>query len=299
VVSADGILVALTASGGPSGPHRPAGRDRSTIVVADRDAIRHRLDLPGNYVPDAFTSDLSGLYVLEWLPATAPDFYRVRLVDFGTGQLQQLWTRDKVPIPPGAEEEMRGEGRQAVYSADRQFLYTLYTHQPGEGSMSPAHGFVHALCLQQRWAYCIDLPEPFGQGPTPAHALSITPSGSTLHVTDFSSGRVAVVDTRELVVGPVHQIPTGTGTAYAASSAADRLYLGIGSRILVVNPRSGAVVTAWNAGAEVRGLALSADATRLFVGYAGAVAWRDTAGGLELGRLAVPGMTALRTVGRP
>jgi hypothetical protein len=301
-VSADGVLVALMAPGGATQPYRPVARDRSTIVIADRDSIRKRLDLGGNYVPDAFTTDLTGLYVLEWLPAGAPEHYRVRLVDFGTGEPTQLWTRDKQPIPPGAEEEMRGEGRQAVYSPDRRFLYTLYTHQPAEGSvgsMSPAHGFIHALCLEQRWAYCVDLPEPFGQGPTAAHALSITPSGATLHVADLSSGRVAVVDTHELAVGWVRQIPMGAGTAYAASSGGDRLYLGIGSRILVVDPRSGALLATWNAGAEVRGVALSPDATRLFVGRGGSVAWRDASSGLPLGQVPVPGMTALHTVGRP
>jgi hypothetical protein len=107
-VSATGTLVALTAEGS----HRPAGRERTTIVVADSSGARpaREFDLAGNFEPEAFSADDAYLFVLEYLPANAPEHYRVRRVELATGQVQPLLLRDKQLIPASAEEEMRGEG---------------------------------------------------------------------------------------------------------------------------------------------------------------------------------------------
>ena len=47
------------------------------------------------------------------------------------------------------------------------------------------HAFVHTLSLDQCFAYCIDLPAPFGEGPAEGHAIAVGRSG----------GRPVVVDT--------------------------------------------------------------------------------------------------------
>ena len=88
------------------------------------------MELPGNLEPEAFSAAGERLFVLDYLPPAAPDRYRVRMVNLATGKLEPLLTPAKSVVPPGAEEEMRGEGRQAVYDAGRQLLFTLYTHQP-------------------------------------------------------------------------------------------------------------------------------------------------------------------------
>jgi DNA-binding beta-propeller fold protein YncE len=290
VTSPDGNLVAL------SDPAPSGGRARTTIVVAESHGERKRLELTGNYEPDAFARANTGLCLLEWLPPLAPDRYRVKL--FGLeGDATGLFTRDKVPIPPGSEQEMRGERRQAAYGPAYQVLYTLYTHQPGvagAGWDEETDAFVHTLDLTIGWAYCLDLPAPFGTGPGPAHTVAVTPDGRWLLVADLNHGRLAYADTDQLVVRSVVPIPTGTGSAYATVSPDNgRLYLGIGPTIHVIDLVSRRPVGRWEAGGEVHGLALSPDGHRLLTGYPGGVGWRDASSGVPLGRAAVPGLTRL------
>jgi hypothetical protein len=290
VASMDGRLVALTGGG-------------TTIVVADHAAERYRVALAGNYEPDAFALDGRRLFVLEWLPPAAPDRYRVRVVDLATGEVGPLLGRDKVPVPPGAEEEMRGERRQAAYGPDGATLYTLYTHQPDHrhtrdllaGRPGGVHAFVHTLNLDLGWAYCLDLPEPFGFGPVAGHALAVA---DRLYVADATSGRLAVADSGSLTVTRVVAVPTGTGAAYAAIAPGGHwLYLGGGRRIHQVDVRTFGVAATWTVPDPVRGLAASADGARLYVGYPGGVAWRDGRSGAILGRRAVPGLVEVRSIG--
>jgi DNA-binding beta-propeller fold protein YncE len=299
ITSPDGTIVALTAPADA----RQAGREKTTILVADPSGARQRLNLAGNFQPDAFRTDGAGLFVLDWLPPKAPDRYRVRVVDLGTGAPGPLYTRDKVPVPAGAEEEMQGEGRQAVFAPGAQTLYTLYTHQPDHqhtrdllagGRKTPVHAFVHTLDLQVGWAYCIDLPDPFGHGPAEGHTIAISPEGRRLFIADRSSGKLAIVNAADLTVTKVVPIPTGTGSASSAVSPdGAKLYLGGDSRVHVVDLGTFAVGKAWNVGGTVRGLAVSKDGQRLLVGYPGGVGWRYAGSGLELGRLGVPGLTDL------
>jgi DNA-binding beta-propeller fold protein YncE len=295
----DDARVALAAPGGDR--YRPVGRSATTILIAGADGIEHRLELPGNYEPDAFAREGTGLFVLEWLPPTAPDRYRVRLVDLASGTFTEMLTREKQPVPLGKEEQMRGLGRQAVYAPGGQTLYTLYTQQPGgaarveDGWDTDSAGFVHTLDTTVGWAYCLDLPEPFGTGPNEAHTIALTPSGRNLLVADLSSGKLALADTNDLKIINVFDIPRGTGTAYSAVSLDGAwLYLGIGQDLHVVDLVRFEAVARWDAQEEVRGLAVSADGARLLVGYRGGVGWRDAMGGTQLGRVPVRGAIELR-----
>jgi YVTN family beta-propeller protein len=298
VTSPTGDLVALTAAGAPR------GHERSTILVCDGRGIRYRLDLPGNYEPDAFGHGGTGLFVLDWLPPTGPERYRVRVADLATGSLNSLLTRDKSAIPPGDEEDMRGAARQAVYAPGRQTLFTLYTNQPDHlhtrdliagGKITEATAFVHTLNVEIGWAYCLDLPEPFGHGPAAGHSVALSPDGRRLLVADHTSGKLAVADTETLVVSSVVPVQTGAGTAASVVSGdGRRLYLGIGSQLHVVDLAGLTEVAHWPALGEVRGLALSEDGRRLLVGYPDAVGWFDPATGTQLGRASVPGVTGLR-----
>jgi DNA-binding beta-propeller fold protein YncE len=298
VVAPDDAQVALTAPGGDR--YRPVGRDRTTILVAAGGGVRHKLELSGNYEPDAFAREGTGLFVLEWLPPTAPDRYRVRLVDLPSGRFTEMLTREKQPVPVGTEEQMRGQGRQAVTAPGGQTLYTLYTRQPGaapvEGGWdTESPGFVHTLDTSVGWAYCLDLPDPFGTGPAAAHTIALTPDGRHLLVADLSTGHLAIADTETLKILYVLEVPNGTGTAYSAVSAdGKRLYLGIGADLHVVNLDLLNTVARWDAGGEVRGLALSGDGSRLLVGYPGAVGWCGAGDGAPQGRVPVPGLIELR-----
>ncbi|PZV93637.1 hypothetical protein SAMN05443287_102610 [Micromonospora phaseoli] len=303
-VSTDGTRLALTTEGVSATKERPAGRDVTPVLIADAGGVRQRLRLPGNVVPEAFTHDLAGLFVLEWLPPNAPDRYRVRVVDLATGVPGPLSTRDKAPVPAGAEEEMRGDGRQAVLAPNRTVLYTLYTHQPDHQHTrdrisgrpgSDVHAFVHTLHLQQRWAYCVDLPHPFGEGAADGHAMAITPDGSRLYVADVSSGAVAEISTGELTVRRTVRLATGTGPAFAAADG-ERLFLGTGAAVRAVDLAGLNVAAERPVREPVTGLVLSPDGSHLYVGQSAAVAWQDPISGGELGRAAVPGLLGLRGV---
>ncbi|BEL08148.1 hypothetical protein Q0Z83_063390 [Actinoplanes sichuanensis] len=298
VISSDGRVCALSRTGASD---RPAARTRTTLLITGPGGRSER-DLVGVIEPDAFTADGSGLFVLEWLPAAAPDHYRVRLLDLATGAVQPLNTRDKTPVPPGAEEEMRGDGRQAVLSADRTMLFTLYTHQPGHrhtrdllsGRPGNAHAFVHVLHLVERWAYCLDLPHPFGEGPTAGHALAA--DGRTLFVADLNSGKLAYASPSSLSIERVVDVPPVAGsTAALALTADDRILLGAGG-VTVLDRASGRSTGRWELPGPVRGLALSRDGRRVYAGGTGRVTWLDAAIGVRSGEVTVPGLTALRHV---
>jgi hypothetical protein len=280
----------------------PAARERTALLVTTGQQ-QERFDLGGVIEPDAFTSDGSGLFVLEWLPATAPDHYRVRLLDLGTGVVRPLLTRDKVPVPAGAEEEMRGDGRQAVLSPERLVLYTLYTHQPGHrhtrdllsGRPGGAHAFVHVLHLAQGWAYCLDLPHPFGEGPAERHALALSADGRTLAVADVTSGSLAYADTESLTIRQVIAVPRGDGAASLVfTPEGDRVLVGAGTRVAGIG--GGGPASTWAVPAPIRGLGLSRDGTRLYAGGTDEIVWLDTTSGELRGRSPAAGLTALRHV---
>jgi YVTN family beta-propeller protein len=317
VVSPSGRLVALTEPAAGATPYQAVGRARTAIVVADPDGERPplRLDLDGNYAPEAFSADDLRLFVIEHLPPLAPDRYRVRVCDLATGTVGPLGTRLKAPVPAQAEEEMRGDGRQAVLAPDRRRLYTLYTHQPDHrhtrdllagrraGSHVDVHAFVHVLSLNEGWAFCLDLPAPFGLGPAAAHTLAIAPDGRRLFVADRSSGRLAVADTETLALTRSVMLgDTGASDGAAAAQVAPdgrRLYLGGGRSVLALDSVALAVERRWLVGEAVRGLAVSPDGGRLYVGQPGRVVRLDSASGRELGRLTAPDLVSLRHVAQP
>ncbi|HEX7745848.1 MAG TPA: hypothetical protein VF462_11370 [Micromonosporaceae bacterium] len=308
VVSPSGRLVVLTPAGaGSSGvasagaAGQPVARTRSRIMIAGSGGAVHDVHLTGNFEPDAVTYDETGVFVLEWLPATAPDHYRVRLMEFGTGTPQPLLTRNKVAVPAGAEEEMRGEGRQAVLHPTGHILYTLYTHQPDHrhtrnilaGRRSDVHAFVHVLHLAERWAYCLDLPAPFGQGPAAGHALALSPDGSRLMVVDATAGRLALADAAALTISRVVALPPVGGTASVAAGAGS-CFVAAGEWIHVVDSAAGAVAGTWRAGGAVHGLGVSRDGARLYVGRPDGIAWLDSRAGAQLGSVPVAGILSLR-----
>jgi hypothetical protein len=296
VVSPDGRLVALAS---------PAGaRSRTTVVVADGSGERARMDLAGNLEPEAFDDSGQFLFVLDYLPPTAPDRYRVRAIDLRAKTLRPLLTRTKSVVPAGAEEEMRGEGRQAVYDARRRQLFTLYTHQPdhlhtrdllaGARDSAPhVHAFVHTLHLTERWAYCIDLPEPFGQRAAAGHAIALSPDGTRLCVVESTAGEVAVIDPESLQITTTQTLPapTGTGTAGAALTAnGDRLVVGAGDQV-VVAPFTGSAIR-WSTPLAVRGLAI-VDDRRVYVGQDGGVVGYDLTNGQPVSKTPVPDLVTL------
>jgi DNA-binding beta-propeller fold protein YncE len=282
VVSTSRNLVALAESG--TGAYQPSPRERTRIVVADPTgaAPARELNLPGNFEPEAFAADDAYLFVLEYLPANAPERYRVRRVELATGQVQPLLSRDKTLIPAGAEEEMRGEGRQAVLSPDRSRLYTLYLHQadhqhtrdllPGTHATGgpPVHAFVHILSLTEGWAYCLDLPTPFGEHPADRHALSVSPDGTRLYVGELTTKQVAVADTANLTIARVATLiddqPAGHGATMTVSPDGATLYIGSANVLRRVDTSTLQVRDTWPTPDLIRGMAVHPGGDQLLLG---------------------------------
>ena len=159
--------------------------------------------------------------------------------------------------PAGAEEEMRGEGRQAVYHPGRQTCCsrstptsrttcTPATWSAGARQRRAARARVRALAcnLREQWAYCVDLPAPFGEHPAAGHAIALSPDGSRVAVVDASTAAVAYVDPQELVVSSTGRFdpPAGAGAAPPRRASAT------GGQLVVAAGREVVVVTAAGAG---------------------------------------------------
>jgi hypothetical protein len=296
-VSPNGLLVAL-GDPLPATPYGPPGRRTTRLVIADPSGGRTptTIELDGNYEPDAFSAEGGALFVLQYLPSTAPEAYRVRMLDLASRQVGPILSREKTPV--SEEETMRGESRLAVLSPLRDRLYTLYTHQADHlhtrdlvaGRSTGVHAFVHVLSLTEHWAYCLDLPEPFGHGPAEGHAIAVSPSG--LYVFDGASGRLVRADVEELVVKGVGALPAAPGPAFAAVSA-DALHLAAGASLLTVDLDSLAVLHAARTPGPPRGLVVAPDGS-LYAGVDGGAVQVDARNGRELARVPVPGLTLLR-----
>jgi DNA-binding beta-propeller fold protein YncE len=309
VVSTSGGLVALTEPG--AGGERPTPRERTRIVVADPTgaAPARELDLAGNVEPEAFSADDAYLFVLEYLPATAPERYRVRRVVLATGQVQPLLLRDKTLVPAGAEEEMRGEGRQAVLSPDRSRLYTLYLHQgdhqhtrdllPGAHATGgpQVHAFVHVLSLTEGWAYCLDLPTPFGEHPADTHALTVSPDGTRLYVGELTTKQVAVADTTNLTVtrvaGLTDDRPGGHGATMTVSPDGATLYIGSANVLRRVDAGTLQVRDTWPTPGPIRGVAVHPGGDQLLLGQPDRIARVDSDTGRVLDTVTATGLRTL------
>jgi YVTN family beta-propeller protein len=303
-VSKDGRRVALSSSGG--------GSIHTRIVVADPSgtAAQRTFDLQGNYEPDAFANDNQHLFVLEYLPPEAPDRYRVRQLDLKTGTVGSIGSRDKSAVP---EEEMRGTRRMHALSADGNTLYTLYTHQPGHlhsrdlaagltQSRGDVHAFVHVLNLSEGWAYCLDLPQPMGIGPASAHTLALSPDGAMLYVADRSSGKVVVADTSQLAVRAMVDVGADSRANEAPAAAQvgqfGTLFLSSASGLVVLEPKTLAVLRRLPVPGTPTGLGVSVDGQRLFLSTADQLFALDQLNGWQLGALATPGSERIEHVGR-
>ncbi|HZP28379.1 MAG TPA: hypothetical protein VFC99_05470, partial [Acidimicrobiia bacterium] len=244
-------------SGTARTPYRPEGRATTELVVVrfDGSSPRH-LQLTGNVEPEAFSSDGSTIFALDYRPALSPDRYRVRRIDVATGAVSDVPTNDKE-----VRGDMQGVARTQALAPDGRRLYTLYT-VPGD----EPRAFVHVLGLDSQTANCVDLPVPFGRDTT-SMALAPSPDGAHLYVADAAHGVLADVDTRALAVtrttklhmtGATHDPVSMTATNGAVFVARGSAVTGVSSARF----RSG---RPWHAQGTVAGIQTAATGTDLYV----------------------------------
>jgi hypothetical protein len=112
----------------------------------------HTIALDGNYEIDAISGDGSGLFLIQHLPAANPDHYLIRAYDLSLDELLPDPLRDKRFL----DELMVGYPWGSISDPAGVWYLTLYLNTQHNKA------FIHALNMENRWTFCIDLPS--GEG---------------------------------------------------------------------------------------------------------------------------------------
>ena len=240
-------------------PYRPEPRTQSTFSVVRADG-HTSYSLWGNYEPEALSTDGQSLFLIKYTPPTDPQSYQVRRMDLSTGEVLEVYTPDEE-----LQQEMGGTARTQIASIDGRRLYTLYTLQGADGT---TEAFVHVLSLDELWAHCIHLPEPF-TGSAQSTGLALSDGGDRLYVVDGAEGQIAEVDTHALRVARTAAGPVVSGPERLVADVAEdgRLYVAANRMVDAFDAGSLAITGAYRASGEVTALqALPDGVVRLGVG---------------------------------
>jgi hypothetical protein len=256
IVSPDGSLVAM----GPTGErfYRDGRRHTSLVIEGSRLARPHGIGLPGNYEPEAFSTDGKSLFVIRYLPARAPTRYQVRRLDLTTEQVEDVYTPDA-----HLQEAMGGTARIQAASSDGRRLYTLYTLENEDGS---SRAFIHVLSLDELWAHCIDLPVEFAAMPEKATAITVSPDNETVFVANSAADLIAEIDAGSLEVTRTAQVALGSSRkSYAVHDGVSTLFLAGAQEVLALDTSRGfEIIRSWNLFAEITGLQVATDGRRIY-----------------------------------
>jgi hypothetical protein len=300
----------------------PMPRATTTIVIADpTGAVEPRTyDLRGNFEPEAFALDDARMFLIEYLPAEAPQAYRVRSLDLATGRITSVAGRFKTPA-----QRMPGIRLRQVFAPNGTQLYTLYSSRsPGYApgyETSGTYGyasedtwsdgdivtFVHVLNLRNGWAYCVGMPKAFWDQPASAQAMASSPDGRSLFVVDSVRGIVAEMDTKSLQVLRTTRVDFGEGvgdrTSAQVSADGSTLFVGTaggrGASVTAIATASLMPTDGWAVPGTVSGLGLSADGRNLYVASGNRLLVVDPADGHELTTVAFDGIGSILRIGTP
>jgi hypothetical protein len=306
-VAADGSRVALSRPL-PAGTDAwtPVPRRHTTIVVADPSGVMdpdtYRLD--GNLEPEAFSNDGSFLFVIQYLPPTAPSLYRVSEIDLEDGDVYPVLGRDK-----SWAQRMPGTRLEQLPGPDGQHLYTLYSSQPAayaegySGTQASADGpvaFVHVLNLEENWAFCLPLPRRLWDAPAGEQAMAASLDGSRLFIADPSRDIVTVIGAEQTKVLGTTTVDFATDdTAHSAGAVSPdgaTLYVGTGEGVVALDATTFDVRSRWATSAPVEALATSADGTAVYAAYADRVDVLDASTGAVQRSIPVGGALAIEHV---
>lgn len=187
--------------------------------------------LNGDFHFDALSNDGRSLYLIQNVDGAG--HYQVRLYDVAS---QSLTSR---PIVDKREpnEPMNGLRGDSVADPHGTYVFTVYARESGP--------FVHALVLDQPFAWCIDLPAKSGADMVEqAHwSLVLSHDGTTLYAVNGMSGLISAMNTGNL--------PQGVRRGQLVLAAAPALFGGL-------------VTSADAKGEPLGGATLSADERTLF-----------------------------------
>lgn len=303
VASPDGGLVALMPPL-PDGasPWIPQPRATSHLVVADPTGHRApaAFELDGNFEPEAFSSDGRHLYLISFIPPTAPEAYRVARLNVASGRVQDVSTGVK-----GVVETMSGTRLEQVAEPDGSMLHTLYTTEPAAYA-EHAHqsgqtvSFVHMLSLDEGWAHCLALPKPLWGGDAADQAMALSADGSRLYVVDTAQGLLAEVDTGGPELLPTAEVDfgnSGDASTQATVSPDGTLFVSAGSRIVTIDTATLRRTGGWSTEGSVLGL--GSDADHLYVAMPGEIEVLDRSTGRPLGIISSPAVRDVAFIGRP
>ncbi|MGH2694188.1 MAG: YncE family protein, partial [Actinomycetota bacterium] len=187
------------------------------------------------------------------------------------------------------QEAMGGTARIQAASPDGRRLYTLYTLPGPEDGED--YAFIHVLSLDELWAHCIDLPAGFATSAESATALTVSPDGRRLYVANGATRTLAEIDTEALEVARTSTLDLGSGgIVHGAHDPDSTLYLARGRRVVAVDASGLTQRRAWVMPEKVRGLQVTPDARRLYVGLRQQVAVLDTVTGDRLEMIDPPGV---------
>jgi hypothetical protein len=298
VVSATGTRVALMEPLRPGyDAWTPVPRSHTSIVVADPSGANdaERYTLSGNFEPEAFSTDGSRLFLVQYLPAERPAVYRVTVLDLIRGRVHPVFGPYKAPA-----ERMPGTRLDQVPAVDGTKLFTLYTSdRPGfapHDAPVPANAvvsFVHVLSLEEGWAHCVGLPEALWHQPASAEAMAVSPDGSTLYIVDADEGLVVTMDTGSLDTSdPIRVALPEPGSRTTATVSADGSTLFVGTAggagaVTAIDTSSFDVTRTWTTDARVSGLGISLDGARLYVALSDRLEVLNASSGRDLGDVAV------------
>ncbi|MEY2475298.1 MAG: hypothetical protein QOG87_613 [Actinomycetota bacterium] len=261
------------------------GRERTTFVIAREAKERvQRIELEGNYEPEAFSTDGRTLFVIEYRPPTKPEVYSVRQLDLASGRI--------TPVPSPDEElqdDMRGTARTSAMAPDGKRLYTLYNlEMPHPDGTIHRHAFVHVLDLEEKWAHCVDLPPEFVSASESASALAVAPDGGRVYVANRKAGRLAEIDTEAVSLRRTVPLDLAPDETLSAAASERGLFIGTGRRVVALDQDLRPAGT-WRLDRMVAGLQPSADNRHLYVRIADRLAIVDLQGGTTLTTSSLPG----------
>jgi hypothetical protein len=297
----DGLVALMPPLEPGASPWIPEPRARTAIVVADPsgDLEPRTYELRGNFEPEAFSSDGRGLYLISYVPPTAPEAYRVARLNLPGGKVVDVSTGIK-----GVVETMSGTRLEQVAEPGGSMLHTLYTTAPAS-YVEHAHAqagttvsFVHMLSLDGNWAHCLALPKQMWGGESADQAMALSADGKLLYVMDSAQGLVSEVDTSVPEILRTTEVDLGAGggaPTQAAVSPDGILFVSMGARIFGIDTATLQRTGEWTMDDVVLGL--GSDGRRIIVAMPGQVEVLDRSAESSLGTIPSPSLKEIAFVG--